>query len=437
MLIVLFISIFLCVVSIKNLPLGYTLCLLSKFIIPSYAKIEFGGISIGFYTFFFFLILALSLPKIKFDDLWHTPIIRITLIWMLLTIIVGMISRDAPLIYTIKSVIHYGINYIFFIIGWSIFRSQQQIKTFFILLFCLTFVICIYGLFEYIFKYNPYMEYITASYDADLAGETFYDDVRGIINGRIQAFTVHPLTHGQLMEVILPFVLIFNKEKKVIGGNLLVLLVIINIILAGSRSSIIATLLFIVLMLVNKQNFRKLVLYGMIILFAGIFVGGNLSGEIGSTFKNMVFFWNEDTSQEIHGSSVNSRLLQYAYMIEDLDAKLPIGHGLGYIQYDVDTNGDHPVMHGYESIILSKITEIGIIGFLIYLLWYLKLYLLSTKYYYSFKKGKYYKEIKYLILTYFVSILLTGEFVSGWCFFILLLVFYKYTRMSTAYSDIK
>lgn len=429
MLLILFISIFLCVVSIKNLPLGYTLCLLSRLVIPSLATIEFGGISIGFYTFFFFFILALSLPKMEFGVLWHTPIIRITLKWIIFTIIVGMISRDTPITYAIKGGIFLVRDYFFVIIGWEIFRTQKQIKIFFSLLFCITFVICLYGICEYIFKYNPYMEYLATSYDFIFAGEAFYDDVRGVINGRIQAFTVHPLTHGQLMEVILPFALIFNKEKKIMAGNILVLLIMLNVLLAGSRASLIATFLFILLMLINKQNFKKFVLLITVTLLASVTIGGKISGEVSSTFKNMVFFWNEDTSQEIHGSSVDSRLLQYAYMIEDLGPKLLIGHGKGYIQYDVDMNGDHPIMHGYESIVLNKITELGIIGFVIYLIWYLKIYLLSTKYYSLFKKGKYYKEIKYLILTYFISTLLTGEFGTGVVFYMLILVFYKYTKL--------
>lgn len=429
MLLILFISLFLCVVSIRNLPLGYTLCLLSRIVIPNFVKIEFGGIGINFFTFFFFFILVLSLPKIKFGDLWHTPIIKITLIWIILTIIVGMISRDTPIMYAIKGCVQLIRDYFFVIIGWEIFRKQKQIKTFFSLLFLVTFVSCLYGICEYIFKYSPYMEYLVAYYDVEFAGESFYNDVRGVINGRIQSFTNHPLIHGQMMEVILPFVLIFNKEKKTIAGNILILLVIINIILAGSRSSIIATLLFIVLMLVNKQNIKKFVLLAIIILLTGVAIGGKLSGEIGSTFKNMVFFWNEDTSQEIHGSSIDSRLLQYAYMIEDLGIKLPIGHGIGYIQYDINKNGDHPIMHGYESIILHKITQFGVIGFIIYLIWYLKIYLLSTKYYSSLRNGKYYKEIKYLILTYFVSILLTGDFGTGVVFFMLILMFYRYTKI--------
>lgn len=430
MFLILFISICLCVVSIRSLPLGYTLCLLSKLVIPTYVMIKIAGISIGYYSFFFFFILALSFPKLKFSILWHTPIIKITLIWIILTIVVGLVSRDVPISYNIKGIIHLIRDYIFVIIGWEIFRKRKQIETFFSLLFFITFVSCLYGIYEYIFKYNPYIEYLATSYDTFSAFEVFYNDVRGIIAGRIQSFTDHPLTHGQLMEVILPFVLIFNKQKKITGGNILVSLVIINIILAGSRSSIIATLLFLILMFVNKQNFKKFVFLVVIMLSASVTLGSKVSGEISSTFKNMVFFWNDDTAQEIHGSSMNSRLLQYAYMIDDLGVKLPIGHGLGYVLYDNAVNGDHPIMHGYESIILSKITETGILGFMIYLIWYLKLYLLLTQYFKSYDKGKYYMEVKYLILTYLVSLLLTGDFSSGTVFFMLILIFYRYARMS-------
>lgn len=436
MIFILLLSILLCVISIKNLPLGYSLCLLSKLVIPIFVKFNIGGISVAFHSFCFLFILILFFHNLRFSVLWHNTIIRITLLWVIFTIIIGVISPDTPYVYNIKWILQTARDYIFVMLGWQIYKKKNQIETFFSLLFFITFISCIYGIFEYIVKWNPYMEYMVNSFDGVSAWETFYNDVRGVINGRIQGLTKHPLIHGQMMEVVLPFVLIFNKKNFITGGNLLVLLIIINVILAGSRASIISTFLFLVLILLNKHNYRKAILFILILLFTSIFIGERMSGDIGRTFKNMFLFWNDDTSQEIHGSSKQSRLLQYAYMIDHLGRKLLIGHGIGYVQFDNDINGEHPIMHGYESIVLKKITETGLLGFLIYIIWYLRIFFISTKYYMSNNGGRYYKEIKYLIITYFLSLLLTGDFNSGSLFFMLLLFFYKYTKMSESSSKV-
>lgn len=425
MVVILFISVTLCVVSFKNLPLGYTLYLLTKFTIPPFVKFGIGEVSMSFHTFFFFFFLFFCMVKNDFSKMKNDRLIKYTLLWMSVTIVLGMVSRDTPFVYNLKGIMQLLRDYGIALLGVVIFTKIKQIKRFYTLLMIVIFCSCIYGIYEYLTKSNPYIEYLVFEYDGIPMYEYFQNDVRGVVNGRIQGLTNHPLTHGQIMSVVFPFVLILYRKTLKGVYLLLMVLVLLNIFLAGSRASIISTMLFISLMLLNKRNFKKGITLIIFIPLIFLSIGTKFSDEIFSTMKNMIFFWDENTSVNIRGSSVDSRLLQYAYLTSDLGTKLPIGHGTGYAQYDYEKNGDHPIMHGYESVILKKTAEVGLFGLIIYILWYFKVYFYLTGKMKSSSTIRYLKEIKYFLLTYFVCILLTGDFSSS-VYFVLLLIFYKY-----------
>lgn len=432
MLLTFFITTIFCIVSLHNLPLGYSLYLTTKLFVPPIAKIGVGDVMMSFHTFFLlFFICLLFIKKYKVKALLSDYVVKITIIWIVMTIIIGLMSGDVPIIYSIKGIMELLREYILILIAWIIFYSPKQIDRFFSLLFVVVYISCIYGIYEYLTKDNPYMEYIVTSFDGIPMWDQFHNDVRGFINGRIQSLTYHPLFHGQMMQIVFPFVVIYERRNKVVGGKLLELLILLNIVFTGSRAALISTFLFIMLMIINKQNFRKSIILIFSILLVGLAVGTKVSGEIGSTFKSMIFFWSDNNSEEIRGSSVDSRLAQYAYMVYDLGVKLPIGHGLGYARFDYEENGDHPIMHGYESIILRKITETGLIGFVLYLIWYFMIYLYLKIYISASPMAKYNREIKYMILTSFVSLFLTGEF-SYSLYFLLIFVFYRYCYLYKA-----
>lgn len=433
MVVILFISIILCFVSFKNLPLGYTLYLLTKFTIPPFVKFGIDGVSMSYHTFFFFFFLFFCIVKNIFPKMKHDRLIKYTLLWMSVTVILGMTSKDTPFVYNLKGIVQLVRDYGIALLGIVIFTNIKQIKRFYTLLMIVAFFSCIYGLYEYITKNNPYVEYLVLEYDGIPMYETFKNDVRGLINGRIQGLTNHPLTHGQIMSVVFPFALILYRKTLKAFYLLLMILLLLNIFLAGSRASIISTILFITLMLFNKRNYKKCITFVMIIPLLSLSIGSKLSDEIASTMKNMIFFWDENPTNNIRGSSVDSRLLQYAYLTSNLGTKLSVGHGIGYAQYDFEKNGDHPIMHGYESILLKKIAEVGVIGLIIYILWYFKVYLYLIGKMKLSSTSKYLKEIKCFLLTYFVCILLTGDFSSS-VYFILLLIFYKYTVLLSSAS---
>jgi hypothetical protein len=347
----------------------------------------------------------------------------------------GFLGRDVPLNYVLKAIFLSSRDFIVLFYGLVIFKSVRDIERFYKFLIPIVFIICLYGFYEYITKENPFSYLVSDLYnEGETVADHFKNDIRGVINGRIQAFTAHPLIHGQLMELVFAFVLIFKREKNT-GTLILLFFVFLNVVLAGSRASLIGTILFIILvsLSVSRKTFVVLLIALMPVL---AFSGGGGSNNVTQTFKSMVFFWDSNSSSEIQGSSVESRTIQYAYMITDLGNKILIGHGKGYIKFDNDKNGEHPIMHGYESIVLKEVTEIGLVGLSFFIIWYFKIYRLLKEIAAKCNNLRRKDFVKYLFLTYLISLLLTGDWGSTPFFFLFVELLFIQMNLKIQYAKI-
>ena len=425
-------ALFLLILSFRNLPLGYSICLLSRFFVLTSVRIGIDDFDMVFYNFITIAYIPiLIIHKKNFQQIFTSKFSKYTLLMIILTGIVGIAGGDVPFLSSLKATFFTLLEMIFFFFAWIIFENKEDFKSFYSIFTLIVIVSTIYGLFEYITKDNPYIEYISTEFnDGESVQEKFINEVRGFINGRIEAFTEHPLTHGQYMEIALAFLVLlkdsfYSQSKKLLPY--LFILIIVNIIFSGSRAVLIGSLAFITLTIYENIS-KKFILYSLLLIPLFLYIGGgDKAGTIGSTFKTMIFFWDNKQKEDISGSSVDSRADQYLYMVADLEGKILTGHGLGYIRQEAEAyGGDHPVMHGYESIVLSKVTEVGLLGLIIYLIWYYKICSCISSVLSELGENRTKRYIWYFFATFLICLILTGNMKSSQLFVMMLFSYYKY-----------
>ena len=398
------------IISIRNISLGYSLCVASFFAVPLDVRVGVSNMSMAFSSFLSMsLLLLCCIKKGNYKSIFSNNFAKITLVWLLITSIIGLIPGEAGISFSVKAIYYLVRDFFFIIAGLSVFSDKVQIGKFYKYIFIELLVVCIYGIFEYILGTNPYIDLITSSFGTHEGVVDIYkNDVRGFINGRVQGFSWHPLTHGQLMQVGLFLVLVWKNKIKREIYFFLVCLLLINILLCGSRSALLATLLFFLFSFPSKTRISVLKISFLVAIFIFFIIGEEKRIEIIDTLKSLIFFWDEDVSNSIKGSSLQMRLGQLELAYSEVKSNLLFGHGIGYVvelQSTFDVTGG---LYGYESIFLYKVTEIGLAGFFVYIVWYYKAYRII----YNSVKGI--KDInsngvKYLFYAYFVNLMMTGD----------------------------
>ena len=102
--------------------------------------------------------------------------------------------------------------------------------------------------------------------------------------------------------------------------------------------------------------------------------------------ESSLFFWDDSLrdKHDIGGSSFDMRLAQITYPYYEVKDNIIFGHGFGWGSLYVSSNGFHPIMYGFETILSSAVVDGGVMGLL---LWGLVFYW-SFKYSAKFNKNK-------------------------------------------------
>ena len=136
-----------------------------------------------------------------------------------------------------------------------------------------------------------------------------------------------------------------------------------------------------------------------------------------SSIEGLVFVWDQKAANRagISGSSIDGRTEQLKAAFHIVKANPLFGKGEGYVN---EYGFRHPEMYGYESIVLRYIVEGGIIGLMMFLIFYFSSYKILL----SFCKTNNEKgEVRSLCFSFFVSIVLTG---ISYSFYTLYMIFY-------------
>jgi hypothetical protein len=416
------------------MAIAYSFIVALNILIPIIVKVSFGNFTISYYLFltiilFFSLIFLLLIKHNYFTERYPQKVKKYLIIFFISSLSLIPFTFATPYITQFSSSFQFFTQLFLGILGWYVFKNEQEIMQFIKIVFFAVVLACFYGIYTYITKTNPYITSLNIMFSQEMDATSFMEEKRGGLEGRIMATCIHPLMWGQLIALLVSFFIIFYKKYNKLLGQCIIILLTTAAFLSGSRAVIFS------LIIVFSFQFLTLPLRNKIIL---LFIGvGFILALLGSSFsdnktfkliQSSAFVWDEKLSSnaDVNGSSLSMRTEQLECSYDLIKNNIFTGLGKGWISHYIDKQGEHPIMHGFESVFFSKFIEGGIFGLFFFLLFYFQIYL------YIRKDAKYKlgtnqaNLIDGFFLGYFFSILFTGIQSTFFMFIVLSIVLLKY-----------
>ena len=375
-------------------------------------------LSVGCYIF---LTFSMYEKKVcidrKFDRL-----LKIYGVYVVVTSIIGSFVSGYINEY-VKNILAFGVNFIFVgLFANHIKLEKKDFNTINIVLIVLVFIIGGYGLLNYSIKINPYIAFISLITDSNDMSNTFLEEERGFLDGRVSSTFIHPLLLGQVSIIFFSYILYaFNQGLTRYFRVICLIILVLMCLLCGSRSALIPLVVAIVIYILYNKNNKRWTIIKYVCVWTVIlpFFYFSLSQHYQESINGFVIFWDDSYAEEanIKGSSFEMRLQQFEnglYIIRDSPL---LGFGQGYVSMHGDKHGE---MLGYESFVFQFLIDGGLIGIVAFTFFYIALYMnLLKKCKRKYDKGR----VHVLCLTYFINILFTG-IQSGT--FIVFIIFYYF-----------
>lgn len=421
----------LCIQLCKNYKQGFiNSFLLSILIIPKNAYI------IGGLKFNIVVLVLLTLFTLKYKKkviTFKNPLLFTSIFYFFYTFIIAFFSEDLSLANQTSFLIKKWIEMFWFgLLVWNNLTDTKDYNIFINKLYKCILFLTIYGLIEFFTKTNLYIELFAKSFpDTILDAKMFLYEQRGILTGRIRGTTEHPLTWGQRCATIFMFLFFFrnkfSKKRIIIIESLL----FINIVLTGSRSAIVPIVLFLLISLFSyyRKHLKKLITISAFLLIGGIIISPTIrDNETIKTIQAFVFFWDEEKSKEaeIKGSSVSLRIEQLEEALYAIDKKFYYGFGYGYVTNMDEDHYLREFLLGFESVALKVLVEQGSIGFMLYLVLFLLILKSCQRCTRNLSLPFNNNLFSAYILSYLISLLLTGERSSFQLFFLFIVFTIRY-----------
>ena len=267
-------------------------------------------------------------------------------------------------------------------------RSPKDIKIVLATIFMSYLAIGVWGIMTYVLKTNPYYTYFVLTFGgdfefADYTGDGF-GEIRGSLDSAASGNVSGPLPWGQESMLIALFFLFYNKIKKSKLLLIVIVLAFLNVFLTGKRSCLLPLIIFGVYFC-GKRGLLSLknILVSFVILFTSYVVISSVPmfKSLNKNIETTVFFWDDKVAvkNDINGSSLEMRQTQFEYANHMISANPFCGLGFDYPSYYSSKHGKHPVMLGFESIYFFVIVSSGILGLIIWFLFFRRIYLLTNK----------------------------------------------------------
>lgn len=414
-----FIGIVIAFIILYDFALGFSLVVATRLLIPSVARIDFikFDVNLNDFLILFLLFTAFILQKFKktsFPTKYRNYILLFCISSYALIYFAYDVSNSVQIQWVSKFIFQ---KIIFGVLAFYAFDNISQIKRFLNIFLFSIFLVCTYGIVTYVIKENPYVNVMNITFFGmkNEASEVFIQETRGVLEGRIQGTSLHPLGWGQIMLLFLSFYVLMRKYFPIKYFWIISSLLLINAFLSGSRSVVVSSIVifFFVLLSMNLKLTLKyivLFLFFLTVLFV-VPISGRLNNYIEYSSAS-IFFWDQDKSDkaDIHGSSVSMRMEQLEYSVKMIDEGRELtGLGSGFIMDYFQKKGNHPVMLGFESVLFTKIVEQGFLGLFFFALFYSQIFL------YIRKQTKIYindfivvRMVDAYFLSYLVGIVFTG-----------------------------
>ena len=294
----------------------------------------------------------------------------------------GVQSFQSSFLGTFQIIIN---EYIIIYLLWRVLMTKEDVlllvKSFVIVFF----IVCIYGLFEFVTELNPVLEFEMSFFSPiEQEGKFYYKPAELALKrlgfSRIHSFFPISITFGAYCALFVSFYFYYIytfKEKKNIADFLSIILLIIGVFISNSRSPLLCMFIGMIPILLSRI---KSLLNIRVIIFSAIGIVF-LFQYIEPYFANLESVFNSDADDEVGGSSIEMRLIQITVAINYfLDSPI-IGHGIRAI--NTLMGGDAEKLLGAESIWIWLLIERGLLGIISYL--YLYINILMKMYHKKYK----------------------------------------------------
>lgn len=380
------------------------------------------GMIMNAWFLIFFLVYRKKYIRTQVKMPYTIPVVLI-IMSLLFTCFVGLAGFKYELTRAISLAIQ---NFPTIWISWYLIETEEDFKYLIKRYSIVFFIAAIFGLFEYVLKYNPLVAYKSLLIEGGIRIYTLANG-RGY---RVMSVFEHCIGGGMTLGLYAAFVFILyvTTRKKMPNKSIVILgalLCIPCVLLTKMRSAMVFTVIcFAGAIDLKKRRFYKLFLVGLIVLVGIVPLIQQNSDLFLSLFSSSV-------QKKLGGSNMSMRLRQLDAVI-NLMKMSPIG-GLGEKFNKLISNQFTVQALDYESLWFEQIVKHGLFGVVTYIIMIIFSVIIIPR---KFKS----KELFIISLSYWFTYTVTSipSFRTSFYYFVLF-YFIKhsecYSRMNTRRID--
>lgn len=244
----------------------------------------------------------------------------------------------------------------------------------------------------------------------------------GRLFGRISSLFSDPQKYALALGLFFIFLFLYIKKKLFLV--ILLLASGIAIVTSGVRTPIAALGITGLFMLLYYRKYKYFV-YSLFVVGILFYIVPLISSDAAEYIGSIVNSNESDTK----GSSIEMRISQFEACLDILKNNPLFGNGLGWTNWYIEKFGGHPKALYFESLLLSVMCNMGILGIIIWFAFVIS-YIKTVNFYVS---DKFKRTILFsLLLLYLTYTGITGDY----GYLILMAVFYVFV-MGYSYSKDK
>lgn len=238
--------------------------------------------------------------------------------------------------------------------------------------------LAIYGSVCYLIDYNPYIEFIqSTTYTGRVVVQTYAETLRG---ARAQATISHPITYGAFLSLSLILLFLLKRDllnKNDIGKVLFFVVVILYAVFLTNSRSPLLLLIAAITTSIAFSGLKNFVYQGVSVLLI-VFIGLSVSDLFYEKMISVINILSPNAGPDMYGSTIDMRLGQLLVSYKYFLMSPVFGNGLDAIR-NIVSNGMEEELYDSESILFLLMVNQGVIGTLLYSLFFLALYKLVEK----------------------------------------------------------
>lgn len=277
-------------------------------------------------------------------------------------------------------------SFVFFY-SYSLVKTKVDLKPAINTSFYSSVVLTVFGVINYISKKTIWIEWMLgtrkiAGDDALFWSTRFMDSDRF----RICSMFSFPFDYGYICLMVLLLHIYGYYCLKLESRNqfyLTAICCLFGILFCGARTILFCLFIGVVAYILIANPIKYMLKYAVLSICILLFSYGTIP-FVQSQVDSVLSMFEHDS--DVSGSSLDGRMLQFAAVFSHIHDKPLIGNGYDYFNIDMGwaddkgmSKGDADLM-GLESVAMNYLLERGILGFLLYLLYYFRILKFSIRY---------------------------------------------------------